>query len=468
MRIELSDDKMTAWLSLDSHEEAGRYASGDGLADALRSEGIKFGVDMPIVAKAIRRAAEAGEAIDRMVIATGMPAAPSLGARHELRFDPDDFSAAAAEDVPVLQIMERQVNNGRVLAERLPPQKGTPGINVLGEMVKIGDGKDETLRAASGVAPVDSGRQLLAARPGIPAARGHALKVDPTYTVEKNLDLAYGDVTFTGHVFIIGTIATTVCLEAEKNAYIAGHVGGGSVRAGGDILVHGGVTGTDDSEVTAGRTVRARYAQNARIQAGQDVFVQNSVLNSQICAGGKIVVRGEKGQIAGGRIEAGHGVECREAGTERGQQTAFVVGERRDDGDDSPAQAAARIDEEIRKLSERLDPILERVSDIDALPSFQRLALKRCLERRESLIALRESKAAQASAPPARAPSNREPPYLKVTGPIYPGVRVCMGGEQFEVSSDATGVLIYFKDGKIRAKALPSSETRRNDPDHTQ
>ena len=460
MRIELSDDKMTAWLSLDSSDEAQRYACGDGLADALRSGGIKFGVAMPIVAKAIRRAAEVGEGIDRLVIATGMPAAPSLGARHELRFDPDDFSAAAAEDVPVLQIMARQVNNGRVLAERLPPQKGTPGINVLGEMVKIGDGKDETLRAASGVAAVDNGRQLLAARPGIPAARGRALKVDPTYTVEKDLDLAYGDVTFTGHVFIIGTIAATVCLEAEQNAYIAGHVGGGSVRAGGDILVHGGVTGSDDSEVTAGRTVRARYAQNARIRAGHDVFVQNSVLNSQICAGGKIVVRGEKGLIAGGRIAAGHGVECREAGTERGQQTVFIVGEHQDDDGDSPAQTLARIDDEIRKLSERLDPILARVSDVNALPSFQRLAIKRCVERRQSLIALRESKAAQALPANARPRVDREPPYLKVSGPIYPGVRVCMGGEQFEVSSEAAGVLIYFKGGKIRAKALPSTETR--------
>ena len=53
MRVEMADNRMTAWLSLDSPEEALRYASGDSLADALRAEGIKFGVDMPVVAKAV-------------------------------------------------------------------------------------------------------------------------------------------------------------------------------------------------------------------------------------------------------------------------------------------------------------------------------------------------------------------------------------------------------------------------------
>jgi len=467
MRVEMADNRMTAWLSLDSPEEALRYASGDSLADALRAEGIKFGVDMPVVAKAVRLAAEAGEAIDRMVIATGLPATPSLGARHELQFDPEDFSAAGAEDVPILQILEHQVKHGKLLAKRLPPQKGTPGINVLGEMVKLGNGTDETLRASSGVTSVDSGRQLLAARQGIPATLGKMLKVDSTYTVEKNLDLAYGDVSFTGHVFIIGTIAAGVCLEAEQNAYIAGHVESGSVKAGGDILVHGGVTGNGDSEVTAGRTIRARYAQRARIQAEQDVFVQKSVLNSEIRAGGKVVVSGEKGQIAGGRIEAGHAIECQEAGTERGRQTILVLGERQDDSDDSPAQAVARLDKEIAGLTERLEPILARVSDVNALPSFQRQALKRCLERRQSLIALRDSKAAQVSSEPAAQPHRRrEPSYLKVTGSIYPGVRVVMDGEQFEISKQIAGVLIYPKGGKIRTKALPSNQTKQNNHDH--
>lgn len=466
MRVELADDKMTAWLCVDSPEEAGRYASGDSLAGALRSEGIKFGVDMPTVAKAVRRAAEAEQGVDRIVIATGMPAVPSRGVRYELRFNPDDFSAAA-EDVPVLQILARQVEKGQLLAERLPSQKGTPGINVLGEMVKVGNGDDERLRAEAGVTSVDNGRQFLAARPGIPAAHTHALRVDPAYIVEKDLDLAYGDITFTGHVFVIGTIVDGLSLEAGQNAYVAGHVEGGSVKTGGDVLVHGGVTGSSGSQVIVGGTIRARYAQNAQIQAGQDVLVTNSILNSSVNAYGKVVVLGEKGQIAGGKIEAFRGIECREAGTERGRQTVLNIGEPPGRIDVPSVGEIRRLDQEIRRLSERLDPILDRVSDINALPSYQKLALRRCLERRESLIALRKSKAAQAAPTPARAPWAGEPPYLKVQGPIYPGVRVSMCGKQFEVSSTASNVLIYFKDGKIRAKALSGNDTKRNDHDHT-
>ena len=77
MRIELSEDRMTALLSVASPAEIDRYATESGLSAFLRSRGIVFGVDLSSTAKVLRCAAEQGRGVENMVIAEGLPPAPS-------------------------------------------------------------------------------------------------------------------------------------------------------------------------------------------------------------------------------------------------------------------------------------------------------------------------------------------------------------------------------------------------------
>ena len=224
-------------------------------------------------------------------------------------------------------------------------------------------------------------------------------------------------------------------------------------------MVDGGVAGEAGAtcDIRLKGTFRARYTQNARIEAGQDVLVRYSILHSIIKAGGKVVVDGQKGQIAGGEVEAIRGIECTEVGTERGRRTTLILAKRRPQDDGSSLHDIQHLDQEIRRLSERIDPILSRVPNVDVLPTRQRALIRKCLECRDKLMARRRARARVLQLADAKVPQADEAPYVRVTGPVHPGVRIVMGDRYIDVGAKMSGVLFLFEADEIHVKALSDS-----------
>jgi uncharacterized protein (DUF342 family) len=116
-------------------------------------------------------------------------------------------------------------------------------------------------------------------------------------------------------------------VKAAGNIEVNGSVGKAELDAEGDIVVHQGITGKGAGLVKAGRSIWARFIENATIEAGNMVVVSDGIINSQVDANKRIVCRGKRANIVGGRLRASEEINAKSLGSPTsGTETICEVG----------------------------------------------------------------------------------------------------------------------------------------------
>ena len=88
-------------------------------------------------------------------------------------------------------------------------------------------------------------------------------------------------------------------VKATGDIEIKGSINGAEVT-GRNVYISGGITGADRAKVYAEHDVRTAFAENALIEAGNDIFIADIALHSQIRAGKRLIMEDKHGQITGG------------------------------------------------------------------------------------------------------------------------------------------------------------------------
>ena len=68
--------------------------------------------------------------------------------------------------------------------------------------------------------------------------------------------------------------------------------------------------------ITAEEDVRANFAENATIEAGNAIFIDDVALHSKLRAGRLLAVEGKRGLIAGGYVAAGKEIRAKTIGNQ--------------------------------------------------------------------------------------------------------------------------------------------------------
>ncbi|MGB9662870.1 MAG: flagellar assembly protein A [Moorellaceae bacterium] len=224
------------------------------LQQALKEHHIVFGLDHRALEEACRRV-EPGE----IVIARGKPPVPPEDGRIEFLFE---LSATKRREVGEEErvdyrelVVRSSVVAGELLAVKHSSQPGEPGITVTGEPLPPPPPKEVSLMAGKGTVLSQDGRSCLAAIEGQPRAiiRGSRviIEVTPVLMHEGDVNLASGNLKFTGSIVIHGSVTESMTVMARRDVEIKGDVAQATVRAGGSIIVRGNVIG---STLVAGDT----------------------------------------------------------------------------------------------------------------------------------------------------------------------------------------------------------------------
>jgi len=118
-------------------------------------------------------------------------------------------------------------------------------------------------------------------------------------------------ITVTGIIHIKGSVQDTYNVFAKKDIVVGGNVGNAVIQTDGNLEVKGGIVGKNKGLIRVGGDVRAKFAENANIQAGQDIHIQRAALNCKMIAGSRIVALQEKGQIIGAKSRQERGSRSR-------------------------------------------------------------------------------------------------------------------------------------------------------------
>ncbi len=302
---------------------AANVAEADVLA-ALARAGVVHGVSLEGVKLALRRRAQ------KIVVARGTLPLPGAAGRIEC----ETIDAAQSATFTPLEDARGTVDNhaghvtqtatpGQVLARIVAPLPGIDGKRVTGEVIPAERGKEAAPILGPGARLSDDRTQVLATRAGMPIVDGDHVSVLQRCEV-KNVDFASGDVYFAGSVTVLGDVMPGFTVVATEDIEVKGTVERGTLRAGGKIKVHGGISRGAVLESIGDVAVRFIGA-GCKVTSGGALQVTESALGSTLVARRILVGR----QLVAGHTRASELISAAILGSESEVQTRVELSQPR-------------------------------------------------------------------------------------------------------------------------------------------
>ncbi len=279
----------------------------------------------------IKEVIEAGEPVRNLTVAEATPAKDGVDARIELKFQQEKIAGTIDERSGRIDYKKRgsiqSVKAGDILAVKTPLTHGKEGVNVFGDIITAEPGTDKVLTPASNVEVSDDGLIFTSEIDGmVILTRDNKIWVSKQYEIPGDVDYSTGNLSMDGSLNIKGWIRSGFDVRASGEIRVGGGIEDATVKAGGDIYIHGGIIGSGEGRVHAGGNLTARFFENATVHSDGNIFVCDDILRSTVSANGSIIVTEGKGSIRGGSVEAVKGIEVNEIGSDAGVRTRVSVG----------------------------------------------------------------------------------------------------------------------------------------------
>lgn len=345
-RVRVSNDLLTASFELIDQLEDNTIITLDELQAYLNAENIQYGINYQLLREI---SANPMKMTYPIKIAEGLP--PRNGEDAYLVAEYHNEKKERNERINFRHVLDiPSVNKGQVIARVVPETYGIDGKAVTGKILVSRKGKPLNIRAGKNVIKLD--QQFIASIDGQVSITTKMIAVNPVFEVMGDLDLQTGNVHFVGNVVIRGNVPTGYVIEAGGDIKIYGLVEGAHLKAKGNIMVSGGITGGYRGHVSAGGTIQASYLNQAEIQAGEDVIILSSLLHSKVAAGGTIHC--SNAPIIGGQICSGKDIHAKEIGNHLYTKTELSIGY-----DPAIEQKETELIQESQKVSGNIKKLVQ-------------------------------------------------------------------------------------------------------------
>jgi len=460
-RLEISPDMMTVHLLLFA-PHGGQAVGKAQILDAMRAKGVISG----IIEENIETAIQCGSA-EGIDIAKGTPPVHGQDGILNLLVPTASERKPALDENGIANFRELggvvTVKPGESLMRRVPPTEGNPGVNVFGHIVPPKTGKAAMFAAkleGAAVAPNDPDL-LTSAIAGQPVVVPNGVIVEPVITVG-SADISTGNIHFEGTVCIQKDVQAGMTIEASGDIQVGGTVEAATLIAGGNVHVGGGVIGRRDgqksasstiSQVRCGGTFHARFVQNAHIEAGDSIYVDEAVMQSELLATRQIIVgkdENQKGCLIGGKANATLLVKAHTIGAPTHVKTLVEVG------------VNPHLHAELQRISKELELKATGLENVEKLLAFLRGNAQRGTpevvgkaEKTHANIRDEISRLTAEREELQRHISLTEDAKVVASRIMHSGIRIQIGNRTYEVEDDQEGIAFALREGEIARELLP-------------
>lgn len=338
------------------------------------------------------------------------------------------------------------VQEGDLLAEKIPATQGTPGINIFGNTINGKPGKDIRFPVGKNVQIIENSK-IVSMIAGRLLIVNNKINVVPVIEIKEDVDVSTGNIEFIGDVIVHGSVQPGFAIKTEGNVEVFGTISGGTVE-GRNVIVKMGIQGMQRGYVRATENVVANFIENATVHAGADAIVSDVVLNSRISADKKIIVEGKRGLIAGGTVMAGEEIRAKVVGTHM-SSGSLQVGF-------SPAlrEEYQHIRGEVKKVERDIEKIQKaltilRLMDRISMPPDKREMLLKLTKTQFHLIGQGEQIRSRIAVIESQFDKMRDG-RIRVADIIYPGVKVVVGTLVKPIGEILKFTSLYAEDGEIK------------------
>jgi uncharacterized protein (DUF342 family) len=448
-RVLLEESNMKATLTLLPPDPGGALLSKEKLLAVVREEyGIVFGTDEDTIGRLLENREYGRPAL----IACGREA--KNGEDGEITFhfsikknirnvlrEKEDGRIDFRDACKIENVLE-----GQLLVSRKLAGAGTDGMDVRGKKITAKKGKEAAMPSGKNVVLSEDKNALYAKMGGVASLQFGKVVVSPVYTVNGDVDMAVGNIDFDGDVLITGNVNSGFFVRADGSVTVNGVVEDAHIESGGDIVLKRGIQGADKGTLHAGGSIYALFIQRADAQAEVKICA-GYILHSKVSCEGTVELTDEKGMLVGGVTDAGKGLRARIIGAESGIQTIVNIG------------ASPKKRERYLKLKEMLQQARNNVERLDtALKStvgtLSAANMEVRMEITKKLLALKkeEKRMAEEYEELRMEIAHTAEECVHVLEKIFPGTRVSIGNNVYQVRTEESAVTLCCREGRITAE----------------
>ena len=370
--ISISPDRMKADAVFHPPGEDGQHPYFAQVESLLRENKVVYGILTEEITKALSALSAGAYPSAPVTVALGSPLKNgengtihflfSLESSLKPKVNPNGTVDYKNVDLVV------SVKKGQELAKLVPPTKGAPGTNVLGQSIPAIDGVAAKLPAGANTeaSPADP-TVLIAGTDGNVKYNGTVVEISEGFTIKGNVDFSTGNIKYAKSVIVEGDVTSGFKVECGGDLQVRGCIEDAEILVGGNVLCKLGYIGQGKGVIDAKGDVNLNFTKNQVVKCRQNVVVAKEALNSTIYARKTITVHGNPLSIAGGKMMARDSITAYSIGNNSGIKSLLEVGT-----DYALLEELQKVDALIAEIAENKRKLLQTYNKYERLAEIKK------------------------------------------------------------------------------------------------
>jgi uncharacterized protein (DUF342 family) len=462
LSIEIVEGEMKANVTITPPGPGGRDYSLENYVNFLHSHNVTNGINEAAISQQVDKPVYQ----EPVTMAEGSKAVDGRDAYIQYNFETNRDKVRLREgsngrvNFKDLNIIQNVVEN-QPLAVKIPAETGKDGTNIKGLLLPARDGKDISLPLGKNVHLGEDGATIIADINGQVLVVNNKINVEPVYTVDEGVNLKSGNIEFLGTVIINGDVEDGFLVKAAGNIEVNGTVEKARLESEGDIIVTQGITGKGEGVVKAGRSVWAKFIENAAVDSGDLVVVSDGIINSRVDAANRVLCQGKRAAIVGGLVRASEEINAKTLGSPvSGTETVLEVG--LDPRLKTRLAGLTRQKENIRREFGELQRNIQTLINIKrqqrVLPEDKEAALAEFMAHRQTIVANMKKTEEELNKVQAALNNIKVRGRVSASAKVYPGVRIVNRDIREDVRNEYRAVTFVLENDLIKVTAYEEAD----------
>ena len=329
LNLKVLHDRMTALITLDLPENLPDFTP-DEVKMILDSHGIITGIDEEKIVQLCTQINSKRQPVIKEVIAEGIDSVPGTDAYINYFFNTEAKKCLEEDESGRINFKElnliNNVEEGDLLAEKIPAIHPQSGLNVYGQPVIPSPVKDFDFVPGKNTRKSPDGKQCFSTIAGEVKLEKKMIHVSPVLNIHGDVCLDTGNITFNGSVEIFGDVRSGFSVKAKGDIIVHGMVESADLTAGGNIVIQNGFVAQNKGVIKCRGILSVKYIDQGEVICHGDLIVDSSIMHSNITCFSKLKI--PQGKIIGGHAIVVKNLEVGEVGTKLGVPTEITLGDK--------------------------------------------------------------------------------------------------------------------------------------------
>lgn len=462
--IRISDDKLIAEIRIRAQTPV-ESLTVEAIVQFLHRHKIRYGINK----QAIETILNYHQFDEFLPVAYGYPVEQGVNPSIKLKFNPNHVPRPVIQENGKMDYRNmnyiQNVRLNDVLADILPPQAGTLGRTVHGDIILPRRSQDCLIQPGNNTRV--AGDTIVATANGSPILKDNQIHVLTDLEIHSDINYGTGNIEFAGNLVVHGHVRQNFDLTIGGSLVIDGHVEQSQIKVDGDLTVGEGIALQKKGNVHCYGKLKAGFIENSKIFCLNDLEVAKAIMHSEIeCMGTvRVGTDGHAGWLSGGRIRATQRIEVGNCGAKTFTNTHLELSGHCSVEPELTLDSAkvAFLNKEIIRLTDALHDIVGHLTVLirkkhenpDLGPTITQKMDELMAQRdtyKQKLVELNEKKRGlQVTFKPKPV---EDEPIIIVHGIIYPGTMITIRGVRYYIDDEISHMQFREANGEIIPESL--------------